>query len=163
MLELSPHIYLTEVKQWSTVQGPSTVRLQRRAPSARRDIAHVDGGARPTRLTKIDPALRRIAAVVVLGIIMSILDTTIVIVAVDTLGREFDTTLSSIQWVSTGYLLALSTVIPLSGWAVERFGAKRMWMISLIAVRPRLGAVRARLVGAAASSSSASCRASAAA
>ncbi|HSP38336.1 MAG TPA: DHA2 family efflux MFS transporter permease subunit [Frankiaceae bacterium] len=81
--------------------------------------------------TEIDPALRRIAAVVVLGIIMSILDTTIVIVAIDTLGREFNTTLSSIQWVSTGYLLALSTVIPLSGWAVERFGAKRMWMISL--------------------------------
>ncbi len=68
---------------------------------------------------------------VVLGIIMSILDTTIVIVAVDTLGREFDTTLSAIQWVSTGYLLALSTVIPLSGWAVERFGAKQMWMLSL--------------------------------
>src|SRR4051812_1629410 len=62
---------------------------------------------------------------------MSILDTTIVIVAVDTLGREFDTTLSSIQWVSTGYLLALSTVIPLSGWAVDRYGAKQMWMLSL--------------------------------
>lgn len=82
--------------------------------------------------TAIDPALRRIAAVVVLGIIMSILDTTIVIVAIDTLGREFDTTLSSIQWVSTGYLLALSTVIPLSGWAVERFGARQMWMLSLV-------------------------------
>jgi EmrB/QacA subfamily drug resistance transporter len=80
----------------------------------------------------IDPALRRIAIVVVLGIIMSILDTTIVIVAIDTLGRQFDTTLSAIQWVSTGYLLALSTVIPLSGWAVERFGAKRMWIISLV-------------------------------
>ena len=80
---------------------------------------------------EIDPALRRIAFVVVLGIIMSILDTTIVIVAIDTLGRQFHTTLSSIQWVSTGYLLALSTVIPLSGWAVERFGAKQMWMLSL--------------------------------
>jgi EmrB/QacA subfamily drug resistance transporter len=91
------------------------------------------GGAdvAPARAATIDPALRRTAAVVVLGIIMSILDTTIVIVAIDTLGREFSTTLSAIQWVSTGYLLALSTVIPLSGWAVERFGAKRMWMISL--------------------------------
>jgi EmrB/QacA subfamily drug resistance transporter len=81
--------------------------------------------------TGIDPALRRIAAVVVLGIIMSILDTTIVIVAIDTLARDFRTSLSSIQWVSTGYLLALSMVIPLSGWAVERYGAKRMWMLSL--------------------------------
>jgi EmrB/QacA subfamily drug resistance transporter len=88
--------------------------------------------ASPSTPSTIDPALRRIAAVVVLGIIMSILDTTIVIVAIDTLGRQFHTTLSSIQWVSTGYLLALSTVIPLSGWAVERFGAKQMWILSLI-------------------------------
>src|SRR4051812_24232376 len=94
--------------------------------------AGTGAGTRATDPYAIDPALRRIAIVVVLGIVMSILDTTIVIVAIETLGRQFHTTLSSIQWVSTGYLLALSTVIPLSGWAVERFGAKRMWMISLV-------------------------------
>ena len=43
----------------------------------------------------------------------------------------FDTPLSTIQWVSTGYLLALALVIPLSGWSVERYGAKPMWMLSL--------------------------------
>src|SRR5690349_993639 len=79
----------------------------------------------------MDRELRRLAAVVVLGTIMSILDTTIVNVAIETLGRDLHASLSSIQWVATGYLLALATVIPLTGWAMERFGGKRMWMISV--------------------------------
>ena len=79
----------------------------------------------------LDRALLRLASVVVLGTIMSILDTTIVNVAIETLGRDLGASLSSIQWVATGYLLALATVIPLTGWAMERFGGKRMWMISV--------------------------------
>ena len=80
----------------------------------------------------MDPALIRLSLVVILGAIMTILDTTIVNVAIDTLARDFHSPLNTIQWVSTGYLLALSMVIPLSGWVVERFGAKRMWIISLV-------------------------------
>ena len=72
-----------------------------------------------------------VAAVVVVGVIMSILDTTIVNVALETLSRELDAPLNTIQWVSTGYLLALATVIPLTGWMTERFGSKRIWMISV--------------------------------
>src|SRR4051812_7265219 len=72
-----------------------------------------------------------VAAVVVVGVIMSILDTTIVNVALETLSRELDAPLSTIQWVSTGYLLALATVIPLAGWMSERFGSKRVWMVSV--------------------------------
>ena len=79
----------------------------------------------------MDRDLWRLASVVVLGTIMSILDTTIVNVAIETLGRDLDASLNSIQWVSTGYLLALATVIPLTGWAMERFGGKRMWMLSV--------------------------------
>jgi EmrB/QacA subfamily drug resistance transporter len=79
----------------------------------------------------LDRALWRLASVVVLGTIMSILDTTIVNVAIETLGRELGASLSTIQWVATGYLLALATVIPLSGWAMERFGGKRAWMTSV--------------------------------
>src|SRR3954471_22168882 len=72
-----------------------------------------------------------VAAVVTVGVIMSILDTTIVNVALETLSRELDATLSTIQWVSTGYMLALAIVIPLTGWMSERFGAKRVWMTSV--------------------------------
>jgi EmrB/QacA subfamily drug resistance transporter len=79
----------------------------------------------------LDRALWRLASVVVLGTIMSILDTTIVNVAIETLGRELGAPLSTIQWVATGYLLALATVIPLTGWAMERFGGKNAWMTSV--------------------------------
>jgi EmrB/QacA subfamily drug resistance transporter len=79
----------------------------------------------------LDRALLGVASVVVLGAIMSILDTTIVNVAINTLARRFHTSLSTIQWVSTGYLLALATVIPLTGWAADRFGTKRLFMTSI--------------------------------
>lgn len=72
-----------------------------------------------------------LAAAVVAGAIMALLDTTIVNVAIDTLARELHTTLPTIQWVSTAYLLALALVIPLTAWAGVRFGVKRMWMVSI--------------------------------
>src|SRR5215472_9739329 len=74
-----------------------------------------------------------LAAVVVLGTIMTILDATIVNVALPTLGRDFGTSISTIQWVPTIYLLAFAAVIPASGWATERFGARRVWIVSLAA------------------------------
>jgi EmrB/QacA subfamily drug resistance transporter len=80
---------------------------------------------------KIEPYVWKIAGVVILGMTMSILDTTIVNVALDTLGRELGTTLAHIQWVATGYLLALAAVIPLTGWAARRFGAKRVYLSSI--------------------------------
>src|SRR6266542_6718056 len=73
-----------------------------------------------------------LGAVFVLGAIMTVLDLTIVNVAVPTIGRELGTSISSIQWVMTGYMLAFASVIPLSGWASERFGAKRVWIVSLL-------------------------------
>ena len=85
----------------------------------------------PRKEPILAPELRGLATVVVLGSIMSILDTTIVAVALDTLGRDFRVSISTIQWVTTGYLLALALVIPITGWAVDRFGAKRTWMLSL--------------------------------
>ena len=82
-------------------------------------------------LAEIDRHIWVMSAVFVSGAIMSILDTTIVNVALDTLARDFHSSISTIQWVVTGYMLALATVIPLSGWAVERFGSKRVWTTSL--------------------------------
>ena len=71
------------------------------------------------------------AIVVVLGSIMTILDATIVNVALPTLGADLHTSIGVIQWVSTAYLLAFAAVIPLSGWAAGRFGAKTVWLASL--------------------------------
>src|SRR4051812_34907859 len=80
---------------------------------------------------KLDRGVLLIASVVVLGAIMSILDVTVVNVAINTLARNFRTPLSTIQWVATGYTLALATVIPLTGWAADRFGTKRLYMTSI--------------------------------
>ncbi len=77
---------------------------------------------------RLSPEIVRVAIVVVVGAIMSILDTTIVNVALETLARDLHAPLSTIQWVATAYLLALATVIPLTGWAAERFGPRRVWM-----------------------------------
>jgi EmrB/QacA subfamily drug resistance transporter len=83
------------------------------------------------REATFDRHLIGVSIVVVLGTFMSILDTTIVNVAIDTLSREFQSDLATIQWVATGYMLALATVIPLTGWAADRFGTKRLYMISI--------------------------------
>jgi EmrB/QacA subfamily drug resistance transporter len=72
-----------------------------------------------------------LAAVVLLGAIMTILDATIVNVALPTLGQDLHTSISTIQWVPTIYLLAFASVIPLTGWLAGRFGAKRVWLVSL--------------------------------
>ena len=103
--------------------------------------------AAPTPAKTFTPALIRLSAVVILGVMMTILDTTIVNVAIRTLGRDFHASVATIQWVATGYLLALALVIPLSGWAVERFGVRRLWFGSLDPVHRRLRAQRRRVVG----------------
>jgi len=81
---------------------------------------------------RLSPEVRRAGVVVVLGTIMAILDTTIVAVALPTLAKDFHVSISTIQWVTTGYLLALAVVIPLSGWAMHRFGGKPVYMTSLV-------------------------------
>src|ERR1700734_1793134 len=72
-----------------------------------------------------------ISGVAMLGAVMAILDTTIVNVALATLGHQLHSSLSHIQWVITGYMLSLAAVIPVTGWASRRFGAKRVFLISL--------------------------------
>src|ERR671933_2301063 len=77
--------------------------------------------------------LRPIAIVVIVGALMSILDTTIVNVALQTLRDDLSVSLATIQWVATAYLLALSAVIPFTGWMAERFGPRTVWMGSVLA------------------------------
>jgi EmrB/QacA subfamily drug resistance transporter len=86
----------------------------------------------PSKPDKIDAYVWRISAVVIVGSIMSILDTTIVNVALATLSRELHATIDQIQWVVTGYMLSLAAVIPVTGWAARRFGAKQVYVTSVI-------------------------------
>ena len=86
---------------------------------------------------KIDAAVLKVAGVVVLGAIMSILDITVVNVAPAHLPggvRQQGQPLaySTVAWTVTGYTLALATVIPLTGWAADRFGTKRLYMMALL-------------------------------
>jgi EmrB/QacA subfamily drug resistance transporter len=85
-----------------------------------------------SRSEPLDPALVKLALAIVVGVVAAILDLTIVNVAIDTLQRRLHTSVSTIQWVSTGYVLAVAMTIPVSGWAFQRFGARRSWMASLI-------------------------------
>ncbi|MGH2836171.1 MAG: DHA2 family efflux MFS transporter permease subunit [Solirubrobacteraceae bacterium] len=82
-------------------------------------------------LDKIPRHVWIISGVAMLGAVMSILDTTIVNVALATLGKDLHSNLASIQWVITAYMLALAAVIPVTGWASRRFGAKPLFLISL--------------------------------
>jgi len=68
---------------------------------------------------------------VIVGMIMVILDSTVVNVAIPNLVDYFDTDLKTIQWTVTGYTLALSAVIPLAGWMTDKFGAKRIFLITI--------------------------------
>src|SRR6266571_2055172 len=85
-------------------------------------------GGRGDRLSR---EILVLSAVVILGTIMTVLDLTIVNVAIPTLGSDLRASIPAIQWVLTGYMLAFATVIPLTGWAAERFGAKRVWLAAL--------------------------------
>ncbi len=85
--------------------------------------------ALPEYPEEIDRAVLKIAGVVVLGMIMSILDITVVNVALPTFQKDFGVKdYSTVAWAVTGYTLALATVIPLTGWGADRFGTKRLYM-----------------------------------
>jgi EmrB/QacA subfamily drug resistance transporter len=88
--------------------------------------------AAPFPASRIEPHVMRIAIVVIMGAIMSVLDTTIVNVALHDLSGDLHASLASIQWVITGYLLSLAAVIPVTGWAVKRFSARRLYLIALV-------------------------------
>ncbi|HTW41403.1 MAG TPA: DHA2 family efflux MFS transporter permease subunit [Solirubrobacteraceae bacterium] len=102
--------------------------------SAASNQASVDAthGHDPHASVKIERHVWVISGVVILGMIMSILDTTIVNVALRTLGHELHSNIAQVQWVVTGYLLSLGAVIPVTGWASRRWGARRVYLVSLV-------------------------------
>jgi EmrB/QacA subfamily drug resistance transporter len=77
---------------------------------------------------RIDPAIWKISSVAVLGSFLSQLDATIVNVSLSNLALQLHCSLSVIQWVTSGYLLALALVLPLNGWLVDRIGARALYL-----------------------------------
>ncbi|TMU94731.1 MDR family MFS transporter [Streptomyces sp. DASNCL29] len=81
---------------------------------------------------RVDPAVWRMAITLILGALAVVFDTTIVSVALNDLAGELDAPLATIQWVSTGYLLAVFVTIPLAGWAQSRLGGRHLWIAALV-------------------------------
>ncbi len=70
---------------------------------------------------------------IALGAIAPMLDSTMVNIAIDTLSKDFHTTLDTIQWAITGYVLALAIAVPVSGWLMNRFNGKKIFIGAVIA------------------------------
>jgi EmrB/QacA subfamily drug resistance transporter len=71
-------------------------------------------------------------AVLIVGMFMSVLDISIINVAIPTMQRDFAATTDQIQWVENAYSLALGVVVPVSAWLAARFGPGRVYIISLL-------------------------------
>lgn len=106
-----------------------------RRPGGRRPGLPTHNASREQRSNadKLDARLWWIAGVCVLGSFMNLLDTTVVTVAQHTFVATFGSTQAVVSWTITGYTLALAAVIPIAGWAADRFGTKRMFIGSVVA------------------------------
>ncbi len=82
--------------------------------------------------TKLPPQVRKALLALIVGGIAAILDSTMVTLALHTLVLTLHSTDGKIQWVTTGYLLAMAVAIPVTGWAESRWGGKRVWMAALV-------------------------------
>src|SRR3984885_1296092 len=81
---------------------------------------------------RLTPQVRNALLALIVGGIAAILDSTMVTLALHTLVVGLHSTDGTIQWVTTGYLLAMAVAIPVTGWAESRWGGKRVWMAALV-------------------------------
>lgn len=88
------------------------------------------------------PALQM--TIIILGVFMAILDTSVVNVAIPKMETELNATTDQIQWVMTAYMLVLGVLIPISGWLTDKFGAKKLFLFSRH-VHHRIRALRCRV------------------
>ena len=93
------------------------------SPTASEDLKRPD---------RVDPEVVKLGLILTVGALAVVFDTTIVSVALQILANELQVGVATIQWVTTGYILALGMAVPLSTWALERFGGRRMWVFSLV-------------------------------
>ena len=74
---------------------------------------------------------RALVNVLIVGVILPLLDTTLVNVALHSIGEQLHAPLSMMQWVVTAYTLAAASAVPLSTWLAQRIGAKQLWILCL--------------------------------
>src|ERR1700727_2499597 len=89
-------------------------------------VEHADAEA------NLSPQVRMVLWALIVGGIAAILDSTMVTLALHTLVVKLHSSDGTIQWVTTGYLLAIAVAIPTTGWAEARWGGKRVWMFALL-------------------------------
>ncbi|WP_433712376.1 DHA2 family efflux MFS transporter permease subunit [Nocardia sp. CA-084685] len=82
-------------------------------------------------LEPIPARVWRVAGVVVFGAVMSMLDTSLVNIGLNTIATDLGAALDSAQWIASGYLLALAVTLPLCGWLGRQFGMDRIWLTAL--------------------------------
>jgi EmrB/QacA subfamily drug resistance transporter len=80
---------------------------------------------------KLDPLVLRVAIILVVGALAPLFDSTMVNVAIHTIATDMKAAISTVQWITTGYVLAMGLAVPVSGWATKRFGGKRSYIFSL--------------------------------
>ena len=74
----------------------------------------------------------RVMAVYISGLFMTIIDGTIVNVALPTLAKDFGVPSTDVEWIAIAYLLAFAGIIPAAGWLGDRFGSRKMFIVSLV-------------------------------
>src|ERR1700730_12427316 len=96
------------------------------------DVAARPQSASPRRTARVSEKVA-VSVVFVAAMFMSIMDTTIVNVALPAIGRDFSVSPTAVDSVSIAFLVSLAVFMPASGWLGARFGGKRV-LLTAIAV-----------------------------
>jgi EmrB/QacA subfamily drug resistance transporter len=116
------------------VSAPATVVNRR--PAQRREAPAPAPAPVPSPAPAAAPASARgrllPLSVVVVGMFMAVLDTSIVNVAIPHIQTQFGGSNDDVQWVVTAYTLSMGVVVPVSGWLGDRFGLRRIYNLALV-------------------------------
>ncbi len=78
------------------------------------------------------PYRKKVMVVYIMVIFMTVIDGTMVNVALPTLANQFGVESTEIEWIAVGYLLSFAAIIPAAGWLGDRFGTRRIFIGALI-------------------------------
>src|SRR4051812_10644147 len=108
-------------------QPTGSARRRLRASSLKRQL-----GWTPRLFADRLPAKVSVGVVYVLALFMTIMDTTIVNVALPRLGQDFGVQPAHVDTVVVGYLVSLAVFMPASGWLGDKFGTRRVFLVALV-------------------------------